>query len=488
MLQVVVRKFCDWLLQLLDVVSLLAGFALALLVDRFHQFHSLSEAVAPIMKADIHLSTALVITFVAVAWGQIFEFFRLYPRNARYFHESHLRDLVKAVTFGILVFVIFGSVFDFISGTDGDLHVHLVCLMWLFTLLFCLLARILVGFCITHLFANADLRRRVLIIGSSNRAVDFARELAGHHNKGVDIMGYVDSEWRAGTTQQPGSPGLVCDFAGFQDFLRTHIVDQVCICLPLRSFYDQASNIVDLCLEQGIDVSLNTQLFNIISPPTGKSLFRDTHLMTVYSTLGDERQIAMKRAFDFTVVTLLILLLLPLLILVAILIKLDSKGPVFFIQERVGFNKRLFQCLKFRTMVVDAEKMQAELEDQNEAKGAHFKMRSDPRVTRLGYYLRKFSIDELPQLFNVFLGDMSLVGPRPLSIRDFKLIEADWPRRRFSVIPGITCLWQISGRSELNFRHWMALDMEYIDHWSLALDLKILIKTIPVVLFGKGAY
>jgi exopolysaccharide biosynthesis polyprenyl glycosylphosphotransferase len=181
------------------------------------------------------------------------------------------------------------------------------------------------------------------------------------------------------------------------------------------------------------------------------------------------------------------LILAPLFLLAGLLIKLTSQGPVFFIQERVGLNKKRFHLYKFRTMVADAEGQQQEIEHLNEASGPVFKMSNDPRITRIGKLLRKTSIDELPQLFNVLKGDMSLVGPRPLPVRDYQGFRQDWQRRRFSVRPGITCLWQINGRSSIPFEKWMELDMKYIDQWSLWMDFKILVKTIPIVLKGTGA-
>jgi exopolysaccharide biosynthesis polyprenyl glycosylphosphotransferase len=194
-----------------------------------------------------------------------------------------------------------------------------------------------------------------------------------------------------------------------------------------------------------------------------------------------------KRAIDIVVSAVLLIMLAPVFLLAAILIKLDSKGPIFFIQDRVGLNKRRFKLIKFRSMVHGAEHRQAELEELNEASGPVFKISNDPRLMRVGKLLRKTSIDELPQLINVLQGDMSLVGPRPLPVRDYNGFEQDWHRRRFSVRPGITCLWQCNGRSHCSFDKWMELDMEYIDNWSLSLDLKILFKTIPVVLKGSGA-
>jgi lipopolysaccharide/colanic/teichoic acid biosynthesis glycosyltransferase len=183
----------------------------------------------------------------------------------------------------------------------------------------------------------------------------------------------------------------------------------------------------------------------------------------------------------------MIALVSPLLVMVAILIKLTSAGPVLFVQKRLGLNKRHFTVYKFRTMAVDAERRISEIEHLNEVSGPVFKIRNDPRITPIGRFLRKTSIDELPQLFNVLVGDMSLVGPRPLPLRDYEGFNKDWQRRRFSVRPGITCLWQVEGRSSIPFERWMELDLQYIDKWSLWLDVRILLRTIPAVLKGLGA-
>jgi exopolysaccharide biosynthesis polyprenyl glycosylphosphotransferase len=194
-----------------------------------------------------------------------------------------------------------------------------------------------------------------------------------------------------------------------------------------------------------------------------------------------------KRTLDISLSVFMIIFFFPLFIVAAAAIKITSPGPFLFIQERLGLNKRRFPLYKFRTMVQDAEKNLCELEDRNEMSGPVFKIRNDPRITPVGVILRKMSIDEMPQLINVLKGDMSLVGPRPLPVRDYDGFDQDWHRRRFSVRPGLTCLWQVNGRNDIPFEKWMELDMKYIDEWSMWLDLKILIKTIPAVLRGSGA-
>ena len=194
-----------------------------------------------------------------------------------------------------------------------------------------------------------------------------------------------------------------------------------------------------------------------------------------------------KRGFDLAVSALVTVLGLPFWLLIALAIKLDSPGPVLFSDRRVGLNEQEFQMLKFRTMYADAEARQEELEDANEAEGALFKIRDDPRVTRVGRLLRRFSIDEVPQVLNVLRGEMSLVGPRPLPLRDYELLEA-WHRKRYLVLPGMTGLWQIAGRSSLGFDDLVRLDFYYLDNWSIWLDISILAKTLPAVLARRGAY
>ena len=196
---------------------------------------------------------------------------------------------------------------------------------------------------------------------------------------------------------------------------------------------------------------------------------------------------ALKRAFDLVVSLLVVVLGLPLWLLIALAIKLDSRGPVLYRDRRIGVGEREFGMLKFRTMVQGAAEQQAELEEHNEAGGALFKIRDDPRVTRVGRVLRRLSIDELPQVLNVLRGEMSLVGPRPLPLRDYQQLEA-WHRKRYHVLPGITGLWQISGRSNLTFDDLVRLDFYYIENWSIWLDISILVKTLPAVIAGRGAY
>ena len=265
-------------------------------------------------------------------------------------------------------------------------------------------------------------------------------------------------------------------------------VDEVLVALPIDRYGPLVQAIVRQCEEQGIIVRVRTEMSTL---NIGRSYIDNLHgvpVVTIQSGPEDGWQLIAKRLIDLLASTLLLITLAPLLILVVLLIKWDSPGTVFFSQERVGYNKRRFRMLKFRTMVEGADKQQSALDHLNEAEGPVFKIKNDPRITRVGAFLRRFSIDELPQLVNVLKGDMSLVGPRPLPVRDVERIDIQWHKRRFSIKPGITCLWQVNGRSNIGFDDWVRMDLDYIDKWSLKLDVLILMKTLPAVFKGPGAY
>jgi exopolysaccharide biosynthesis polyprenyl glycosylphosphotransferase len=270
--------------------------------------------------------------------------------------------------------------------------------------------------------------------------------------------------------------------------LTNQAVDEVLVALPINKYGDLVETIVRRCEEQGIVVRVRTEMFNLRLARSYTDDLEGVPVVTIQSGPQDSWQLIAKRLVDILASIALLLGLLPLFAVVALMIRLDSAGPVLFAQERVGLNKRRFKILKFRTMVNGSDHQQHIVEHLNEVNGPAFKIKKDPRVTRVGKLLRRFSIDELPQLFNVLTGDMSLVGPRPLPVRDVERIDTRWHKRRFSIKPGITCLWQVNGRSNINFDYWVKMDLEYIDNWSLGLDLKILLKTIPAVLKGSGAY
>jgi exopolysaccharide biosynthesis polyprenyl glycosylphosphotransferase len=277
--------------------------------------------------------------------------------------------------------------------------------------------------------------------------------------------------------------GHVRDFARV---LASNVVDEVVIAVP-RSMLANLQAITDICEEEGIKLRFMADIYDFDAARIGLDMVDKVPLLSFEPVARDEHALLIKRFVDLTLTIVALPLLIPVFALVAAAIKLDSPGPAVFVQERVGLHKRRFRMYKFRSMVVDAEARMAEIEHLNEAEGPNFKIENDPRLTRVGRFIRKTSIDELPQLINVLVGDMSLVGPRPMSIRDVDLFDRGIQRKRFSVRPGLTCLWQISGRSNLSFDDWLRLDLRYISDWSLTLDLKILAMTVPSVIKGSGA-
>lgn len=332
---------------------------------------------------------------------------------------------------------------------------------------------------------NGEHALKVLVIGTGYRAERLCETLRQHMEWRIDIVGHLDADpARVGLTVG-GAPVL-----GTQEqitsVLKHHVIDEVIIAIP-RTMLNDAQRIADACEEEGVKLRLMADLFDLNVSRMNLVDLDGVPLLTLEPVAQDEVKLLVKRGLDLAVTLLLLPVWLPVMLIAAAAIKWDSPGPVFFVQHRVGLRKRSFPMYKFRSMCDGADLKQKDLEHLNEAQGPIFKIARDPRVTRVGRILRLTSLDELPQLFNVIKGDMSLVGPRPMAIRDVDLFSEGIQRKRFSVKPGLTCLWQISGRSNLPFSKWVELDLAYIDNWSLALDLKILVKTIPAVLKGSGA-
>lgn len=330
--------------------------------------------------------------------------------------------------------------------------------------------------------------RHVLVVGSGERAIGFAQRLRAEPELGCRLLGVVDDAWPGLARARLAGIPVLGSFADLPHLLRDQVVDDVVICLPLASRYREAAAVVALCEEQGIAVRLDAALFpSKLARGTAAAAPGETPTVTLYPGAIHGTGAALKRALDIVLSLALLVLLAPVFLVVAVLIKLDSPGPVFFLQQRRGLNKRPFQMIKFRTMRQDAERLLVTVAPLNEEFGPAFKIRNDPRVTRVGRYLRRTSIDELPQLINVLRGEMSLVGPRPLFHWEYDRIQEPWIKRRCSVKPGLTGLWQVSGRSDLPFDKRIALDLHYIDHWSIRLDFRILARTIPAVVSGRGA-
>jgi len=418
----------------------------------------------------------------SVLWNRIFSYMGMYHFRRKINVLDHLKQIVLSSSLGV-------SIILFCAGMLGMTGIGRIFTFsfWIATVLFFLIYRTML-FGILYAFRSKQRNvKNVVIAGVNNRSISLLDDLK-RPELGIHVSGFVDDEERKKILDAGTMAPYLCSLKDFDGYISKYPVDEVLITLPMRSFYDEIARMIESCARQGIKVRLMTNLFDL---PSNTPLYIDdsSPAMAIHYAAEPltEFQHDLKRLFDIVLSACLILALSPLLLLVSIILIIDDGLPVVFTQERIGYNKRRFKVFKFRTMVRDAEKRQVELESRNEISGAAFKITDDPRITRVGKFLRRSSMDELPQLFNVFLGSMSLVGPRPLPVRDFELFYNDSHRRRFSVKPGITGLWQVSGRSDIDFGEWMRLDLQYIDNWSLILELKILLWTIPAVFTGRGA-
>ncbi|HEY4450470.1 MAG TPA: sugar transferase [Solirubrobacteraceae bacterium] len=331
------------------------------------------------------------------------------------------------------------------------------------------------------LLRAAGYQRRAVLVGRGKHISDVANALGDAPRSPIELVGYLaPQQLPANGMQQLGR------LEDLERVLAAGRVDEVIIADPDFP-KDDAVELVDQCHRRGVRVRLAPSTMEILIHRAEFVPGQSVPLFELGPPVFEGVDFALKRTFDILGASALLLLLSPLLVAITLAVRLTSRGPILFRSVRRGIGQRPFACLKFRTMHTDAEERQADLEDLNEASGALFKIREDPRLTAVGRLLRRFSLDELPQLANVLRGDMSLVGPRPLPERDYRMLE-DWHRKRYLVLPGVTGLWQVSGRSELDFDDLVNLDFIYLERWSLALDLTILLKTIPAVFSRRGAY
>ncbi len=467
-------------LKVYDLVLMVACFlAAAFIVLRQTQTGLSFEEV---LSMRIKLVNFFLFAGLMLTWHVVFSSFGLYGSRRFSGRRRDVIDFAKASTVVAVFLLLAAAVFKIRLVTR-----LFVIVFWVATSISTAGSRLVLRAVLERVRLHGRNLRFMLIVGSNRRAIEFAHRIMHSPELGYRVLGFADQDWHGlQHIEETGLP-LVCDFDGLKHYLRTTVVDEVVLTLPMRSLHEYGAAITSTCEEQGITIRVLNNLFDLKGNHTAGDELESSTLVTHYAGMAEGWPVVVKRIVDILASSIALVILGPLLLVVAILIKLTSPGPVLFTQHRLGLNKRRFSIYKFRTMVPDAEKRIRDLEHLNEVSGPVFKIKNDPRITPIGKFLRKTSIDELPQLFNVLKGNMSLVGPRPLPVRDCDGFDKDWQRRRFSVRPGITCLWQINGRNSIPFEKWMQLDLEYIDMWSLRLDFEILLRTIPAVLKGSGA-
>jgi exopolysaccharide biosynthesis polyprenyl glycosylphosphotransferase len=462
-----------------DVVLVAVAFGLStVFMVHAEQRYSLAQFLA--MRTKV--SDFVIFGFTLFLCHLVLSVCGLYRPARLSSRSTKIADLLRATTLCTVCLLAASWIFSIRMVTT-----HFLVLFWVLSTAIMGLAREVFDRVLGYLRIRGRNLRYMLILGTNPRATGFARRVLANRERGYRLLGFVDDDWPGlSEFKRTGFP-LVSDYAGLADFLRRNVVDEVATYLPFGSCYNRYLEVAALCEQHGITMRFHADILSLKTARWRAEMIDGDHYISTYTENAEGWAQVIKRALDVVVAAVLLLFLLPLLFCIAIAVRVSSPGPIFFLQDRIGLNKRRFKIWKFRTMVADAEKLRVELEKQNEMRGPAFKIKNDPRITPLGKWLRRTSIDELPQLLNVLKGDMSLVGPRPLPVRDYEGFNEDWQRRRFSIKPGITCLWQVNGRSAISFDQWMLLDLQYLDEWSLWLDFKILAKTLPAVLKGAGA-
>jgi exopolysaccharide biosynthesis polyprenyl glycosylphosphotransferase len=438
---------------------------------------AMPEDAAGFLALRVSVKNLLLLSAFAFVWSVICHEFDVY-RPRRRNSETIFRAAAASLCGGlfILLFMVTSRAGLFGAGT--------VLLAWFLGITSTVAVRLLFN-ALAAPSTFPDHPRHVLIVGSGARALRLYRQLNGTSEVNYKVIGFVDNK-------TPGIAGLEVQnkllggLTELEEILVGNIVDEVLITLPVKSCYAQIETAIQICERVGVESKYLSEIFEPVWAKSGYERMEGFAVTSLKPVVHDSRYV-LKRAIDILGATLGLIALSPLFLVIALAIKVTSGSPVFFSQERYGRNKRRFRMHKFRTMVSNAEALQRDLEHRNEVHGPVFKIRNDPRTTSLGRLLRRSSLDELPQLVNVLKGEMSLVGPRPLPARDVSRFEEGWLMRRFCVAPGLTGLWQVHGRSHTSFDQWVEHDLMYIDTWSLALDLKILLKTIPAVVKGVGA-
>ncbi|SEF98128.1 exopolysaccharide biosynthesis polyprenyl glycosylphosphotransferase [Bryocella elongata] len=470
-----VRQLASPLVRLFDQASLCAALFATAYSFAIHHDGSLGS----FLQLRISVHNLLAVLALLLTWRLIFWLTGLYhPRLTRTLTSVMVKVPLSAALCTLV------AVLPLHTGAQHLDPITSACLFWFLGCSLMLATRVCVYTYEENIRPAFRKPRTVLICGTGMRARSATLELPDDREFRYHLEGYVDS------TPQPECDGLAPYLGHVSDLemlLMRLPVDEVLIALPIKSHFNEIEQIINVCGRGGIEVQYSLDLFTAAATKHHHVGAGDGNRVVLEMVHRDQR-LLVKNIFDRILASLGLLILAPVLLLIALAVKLTSNGPVFFIQQRYGLGKRMFGMIKFRSMVVDAEARQAALEHLNENDGPTFKIKQDPRVTKVGSFLRKTSLDELPQLFNVVKGEMSLVGPRPLPERDVRRFSEAWLMRRFSVKPGITGLWQVSGRSLSDFDNLIKLDLRYIDRWSLLLDIKILLRTFSAVVRRRGAY
>jgi exopolysaccharide biosynthesis polyprenyl glycosylphosphotransferase len=427
-------------------------------------------------------SYLLIFSLYAVVWLMIFQNFNLYKINVFLSVVEQFVSIIKAIGYGLIGLILV----SYFTKDSRVLESRLV--IGIFSILVTVSLLIYRIGIYRNLFLTLARRsiglRDVIIVGAGKQGKEIAKEIQYENRYGLNVIGFLDDAIPKGAEISQGAK-VLGTISEAEKIVNAYQCEEIIIAISNIS-YDRLHEIIDICKPIVPVLKLSSRLYEIV-PAKVPVEFYGNHVVMDISNSMDGVHRLYKRLLDITISFVLLLLSFPILLMFSILIKIDSPGPILYRQRRIGKDGKLFWCYKLRSMYVDADKRKRELEALNEASGPIFKIKNDPRITRVGRIIRKYSIDEIPQLFNVLLGQMSLVGPRPGTPDEIKKYEG-WHKRRLKVPQGITGLWQVSGRSNLSFNDMVVLDLYYAENASVMMDINIMLRTIPVVLFGRGAY
>ncbi|MFC1559539.1 undecaprenyl-phosphate glucose phosphotransferase [Candidatus Margulisiibacteriota bacterium] len=421
-----------------------------------------------------------VLVFISIVWLALFKLLGLYDRKNIISMEDQSASVVGAVTAGIMILL---AMLFLYRGFWISRQVLLFA--WVFTILLMIFVRFLSNAFQRYLYKMGKGIKRTLIIGAGEIGRGLALRIKQERELGYEAVGFLDDD-QVKVGKEFHGIKVLGTIKEADNYIQAHKIDEVNIA-TVKLPYQRILDIVTESEDRGIEFKLVPGFLEIIASRISTDDIGGIPLLSIkeIGLLGFKA--FLKRAFDLLFAALVLLILSPLFLIVAAAIKVDSRGPIFFKQKRIGRDGKAFDMYKFRSMIKGAEEQFDEIAEKYGTGDIKFKAKEDPRMTRVGKFIRKFSMDELPQVFNVIRGEMSLVGPRPPVPREHERYTG-WHKKRLRVNPGMTGLWQVSGRSELPFEDMVRLDVYYIENWSLWLDLKILLRTIPTVLFGSGAY
>jgi exopolysaccharide biosynthesis polyprenyl glycosylphosphotransferase len=453
---------------LITAVAFEAAYQTRLALDLYHLFY----ITVPIK--------ALLLGFAVMMWIAVGYWFDIYERLDSAHPRVVLRDTFRQCALAIVALVLFEYLLRL------DLSRSFLGFFALYSWSLLVLFRLKAGSFIGMIRREFGAPHYVMVVGSGDRAVAMGRALEASSSYGIRLVGFLsDNDDGPPAEMQLKNTYPLHPLSELHNLLREHVVDEVIFAVHSRRLPD-LEEVFLLCDEEGVRTRVAVDFFPHVNSEVYLDRLGSTSLLTFSAAPHDEIRLMLKRGTDVLLAVAGLILLAPVMLAIALLIRLTSPGPAIFRQVRCGLNGRKFVFYKFRSMCLNAEDLKRQFEHLN-AKQLAFKIPNDPRLTTVGRWLRKFSIDELPQLWNVLRGDMSLVGPRPAVPEEVEQYKR-WQRRRLRMRPGLTCLWALAGRDRLDFETWMKLDMQYIDNWSLALDWKIILQTIPRVLTGRGAH